>query len=136
MAAPRQGLVFEFLAKEKILISYQGPDATPEEWDRYIAMMRTISTEPDLRFLVLVEGPPPTAANQRRVSQLIQRDWPVALVSSSAAMRFVVSAFSLVNRSIRFFLPAQLSDALVHIHCSTADALAVHDVLERLRVEG
>jgi hypothetical protein len=135
MPRPRQGMAFEMLAKEKILISYQGGRASPEEWDRYISFMKTITSTPRVRFLVWVEGSPPTAANQRRISELVQRDWPVALVSPSTAMRFVVSAFSLVNRSIRFFAPAQLSDALVHIHCTAADAIAVHDALERLRFE-
>lgn len=128
-------MVFEMLTKEKILISYQGANASAEDWDRYISFMKTIAGTTDLRFLVFVEGAPPSAANQRRIAELVKREWPVALVSSSTAMRFVVSAFSLVNRSIRFFSPAQLTDALVHIHCSAMDALAVYDAVDRLRFE-
>jgi hypothetical protein len=97
--------------------------------------MKTIVGTVELRYLVFVEGSPPTAANQRRIAALVKREWPVALVSSSNVMRFVVSAFSLVNRSIRFFSPAQLSDALVHIHCTAADALVVHEALARLQFE-
>jgi hypothetical protein len=135
MGSPRQGLAFELLAKEKILISYQGPHATPEEWDRYISLMRTLAPTAGVRFLVWVEGPPPSAANQRRIMELVRRDWPVALVSTSTAMRFVVSTFSLVNRTIRFFSPDQLSDALTHLHCAIPEAAAVHGALDRLRTQ-
>jgi hypothetical protein len=135
MAVPRQGMAFELLAKEKILISYQGPHPTPEQWDRYISLMRTISVPAEMRFFVFVEGMPPSAAIQRRISELVNRNSPVALVSSSTAMRFVVSAFSLVNRSIRIFSPAHVSEALAHIRCSTAEALLVSEVLQRLQVE-
>lgn len=135
MRQPRQGMVFELLTKEKILISYNGPNATQEQWERYIDSMKTNADTPDLRFLVFVEGPPPSAANQRRIAELVKREWPVALVSSSTAMRFVVSTFSLVNRSIRYFPPAQLTDALVHIHCTAMEALAVYDAVDRLRFE-
>jgi hypothetical protein len=135
MGVAQQGMVFELLSKERILISYQGPHATQEQWDRYISLMQTISGASEMRFLVLVEGSPPSAANQLRIRALVKREWPVALVSSSIAMRFVVSAFSLVNRSIRFFSPEDLSGALVHIGCSRTEALAVHEALHRLQVE-
>ncbi len=128
-------MAFEYLSKEKILLSFNGPNTTADQWDRYIAQMQSISKVPNPRFLVLVEGPPPSPAVQRRIAEHVQRDARVALVSSSTALRFVVSAFSLVNRTIKYFSPAQLPAALAHLDCSELDAQVVYGALERLQYE-
>jgi hypothetical protein len=127
---------FELLEREKILISYQGQDVAQAEWDRYIDFMALQKHTLGLRFVVFADGSPPSAANQRRIAEIVRAksgEWLVALISSSTALRFVVSAFSLVNRSIRFFTPEQLPEALLHIHCTPEEQRAVHEVLQRLR---
>jgi hypothetical protein len=129
-----QGLAFELLEREKILVSYQGNDAQPAQWENYLELMGTLTGVASLRFLVYAEGSPPSAALQRRIVGLVRgHSWRVALVSSSAALRFVVSTFALVNRSIRYFTPEQLAGALLHIGCSAQEAIAVERVLHRLR---
>jgi hypothetical protein len=127
-------MAFELMPREQILVSFQGDAALPEHWDAYISLMSTLTHVETLRFVICAQGSPPSAANQRRIAQLVRgHPWRVALISSSAALRFVVSAFSLVNRSIRYFTPDQVPAALRHIDCTVEEAAAVEQLLERLR---
>jgi hypothetical protein len=134
MSGAQRGLVFELLQPSQILLSFQGDAVSDDEWDRYIHFMSSLTQLPALRILVCVEGSPPSAANQRRISEVVRgRAWKVALVSSSTALRFVVSAFSLINRTIRYFPPEELQRALDHIDCSPDERREVALALERLK---
>ena len=126
---------FELLEREQILVSYQGTAATQEQWDHYLDQLATLREVERVRFLVYADGSPPTPGIQRRIAGIAHGHdkWLVALVSPSTALRFVVSAFKLVNRSIRFFTPAELHDALSHIQCDSDERGAVQNALRRLQ---
>src|SRR5262249_21177796 len=110
--ASEKGLVFELIKPAQILVSYQGEVATDEDWDRYVLFMSSLRSVPKLRFLVWADGSPPKPEVLRRLLEIVRgREWQVAMVSSSPALRFVVSVCSLVNRSIRNFVPSDLGDA-------------------------
>ncbi len=133
MAGTQRGLVFELLAKEKILVSYQDDATTHEEWDRYIMFMSTLRREPMLRFLVYAAGGAPTTGDQRRVIEIVKgHEWPVAIVTTSAALSFVASVFSFVNKKIRPFAPSALPSALQHLQCTAAEKEAAEAALVRL----
>jgi hypothetical protein len=134
MDARPTGMTFELMQPEQILVSYQGTDVLPEEWESYLALLSTLTGLESLRFVIFADGSPPSAAHQKRIASLVRgHSWPVALISSSTALRFVVSAFSLVNRSIRYFTPDHIPDALRHIGCSAEEATKVDRLLQRMR---
>jgi len=133
MSEEGRGLTFEMLRKERILLSYQRGEARQADWDSYIDFMRSLTGISDLRFLIYHDGPAPAPRDQKRIAEVARgRSWKVALVSPSAALRFVVSAFSLVNRSIRFFTPGELDAALEHIGCTATEKEAVRAAMERI----
>jgi hypothetical protein len=136
-ASAGPALGFEYLHAEQVLISYQGAKpGSAEEWDRYIDLMETVSQRPTTRYLVYHDGPPPTLRDQQRIAALARPHKPlVALISSSGTLRFVVSAFSLVTRQIRFFPPDQVREALAHLGLDGPAQRAVKEALERLRME-
>jgi len=125
--------VFDFLSKERVFISVQGSEATVDEWNALIEGMRNVRSVPDLRYLVRVEGSPPSPVFQARIADVVRgQKCRVALMSSSAAMRFVVSTFSLVNKTIRYFSPDQLREALAHLGCTPLEQVAVQEAFDRL----
>ncbi|HEX6240292.1 MAG TPA: hypothetical protein VFZ61_05345 [Polyangiales bacterium] len=112
-----------------------GNVVSSDDWEDYLsALTRAVLGSVVTRHLVYVEIAAPPAAILRRISDIV-RGHPslVALLSPSTALRFVVSTFSLVNRSIRYFPPEQLTEALVHIHCNPAEQRAIRDALARAR---
>jgi hypothetical protein len=87
-----------------------------------------------MRFLVYVDGAAPAPAHLQRIAALVRgHTVTAALVSPSLALRFAVSAFTLVTNSIRYFTPEQLPDALTHIRCSEAESRLVQEALQRLQ---
>jgi hypothetical protein len=134
MTATPQNLVYEMLQGELILVTVQRDNATPAEWDHYLNFFETLANIKALRMVVYVQGAAPSVANQQRIAKIVRgRDWPCALISSSIALRFVVSTFSLINRNIRYFTPTQVPAALLHIGCTKDTSPAVEQVLDRLR---
>ena len=133
MTYTRRDMAYEYLDEAKILLSYHGSASTPEQWQGYLTLMHTLRAEPALRFVVVVDGSPPSASIRSRLAELVEgRQWPVALISASMALRFVVSVFTFVNRNIRYFTPAQTREALEYLQCTPAEASAVEVSLRRL----
>jgi hypothetical protein len=48
-------------------------------------------------------------------------------------MRFVASAFSLVNKNLRYFTPQELPIALRHLQCTTTEQATVQATLAELK---
>jgi hypothetical protein len=86
-----------------------------------------------MRCLVWNEGGRPTVAQQRRLLEVTQGTHvPVAIVSSSVAVRFIVSVFALANRHVRFFPAAQIARALSYLCNEQSERAAARTALERL----
>jgi hypothetical protein len=133
MQAAQQGFVFELLVKEHLLVSFQGSAPSSEDWDRYLTALSTLEMKA-LRCLIYVDGAAPSPAYLQRIANIVRGNAvTAALVSPSLALRFAVSAFSLVTRNIRYFMPTQLDDALAHLRCTAAEAHLVQETLQRLQ---
>ncbi|MET0343755.1 MAG: hypothetical protein ABW252_22265 [Polyangiales bacterium] len=134
MSQPTAGLAFELLERERVVVSYAGPHANrQDEWDRYIELMQA-RTDASMRFLVLHDGSAPTVRDQQRIGSIARPHRPlVALVSSSNALRFVASAFSLINRRIRFFAPDDMDAALSHLELRDWEKQSVLECVDRLK---
>jgi hypothetical protein len=127
-----RNLRFE-LVPRGIFVLYQGL-GTPSagEWDRFVAQVRDYDA--DMRCLVYTEGWHPSRAQGSAIRAATRGKHPVvAIVSPASSVPFVVSVFTLVNRSMRFFDPQQLDAALDHIRLSPEERQAVLASLERLR---
>lgn len=133
----RRGLAYDVLDHERAMISVvrNGSVVSDDDWESYLKVLRNVTSGALVtRHVVYVETTAPPAAILRRISEIVRgKASSVALISPSAALRFVVSTFSLVNRSIRYFTPLQLTEALVHIGCDATQQLALRDALARLR---
>lgn len=130
-----RGMAFEYLEQSRIFVSYQGEHAaTAAEWDSYIARVLELTDTVQIRFVVWAGAHPPPSSEQRRIGDAVRgRNHLVALISDSLALRFVVSAFSLVNRHIRYFTPTQWYEALDHVQCNAQEKLVVSACKERLK---
>jgi hypothetical protein len=127
--------VFELLPEAQIVVSYQSATPPhPSEVHEYGALLSSLAEKPDVRCLWFTDGAHPTRSDQESLSQRVPKhQWRVALVSGSPQIRFIASAFSLVNRNLRYFTPEQLPQALRHLLCTREEQDAVQSVLAELR---
>jgi hypothetical protein len=130
----QRGLAWEMLQPEQILVSFYGGETEDNRWDPYIAMLRALQDKTPVRCVVDVHrDQPPLARIERLLGVVHGKPWRVSMLSSSAAMRFVASSFSLVVRNVRLFAPEALDDALNHLNCSPSEKQRVSACLQRLR---
>jgi hypothetical protein len=96
----------------RLVIFLHGKGApTDEEWHLVLELFASQSLVP-LRVLVFTEGATPSPSQQARLSKVLgraARTLPVAVVSDSIAVRFVVSALALFLPRIRTFRPQDLT---------------------------
>jgi hypothetical protein len=126
---------FTYLAAPRIVVSYQGMQPPREdEVQSYNQLLRSIAEQPDVRCLWYTEGARPSREQQERLSATVPKhQWLVALLSPSPEMRFIASAFSLMNRNLRYFTPHELPLALRHLQCTSEEQSEVQLVLAELR---
>ncbi|HEY6559062.1 MAG TPA: hypothetical protein VI072_17380 [Polyangiaceae bacterium] len=60
------------------------------------------------------------------------RTVPTAVVSSSMAVRFVISVFALTNPGIRGFAPSHLGDAIAYLELKPDECALVEAIARRL----
>lgn len=127
-------LEFEWVPSAHLLVAYHANGSVDDDtWDEYVYAVHT-NLGPDLRCLVWNEGGRPTTDQQRRlVSATQDAKVPVAIVSSSIAVRFIVSALALVNRHVRYFPVDQVNNALAYLCKDASQRGAAVDALERIR---
>lgn len=139
-------LVFETLEGLRLLVSYQNAQPpTDVEWDAWLAATDALWEKgSQFRMLVVSEGGHPSKAQIARVETTKrqqeriggkERSEPVtAILSSSVAMRFVVSGVTLFNPRIRCYPLAARNAAYMHLSLSAAEASAAEAAIERLRM--
>ena len=104
---------------------------TDAVWETYVDAVRS-NLKPGLRCFVWNEGGRPTIAQQRRLVEVTRGiPVPVAVVSSMIAVRFIVSAFSLANRNIRFFSAPEVGAALDYLCSDPVWRAMVRDAVMR-----
>ena len=115
------------------MVSYYDGEYGPDRWETVAQLLQELRSQRHTRFLVYQQQQPPLSVLKRLTDAVRGGHWRVAMVSPSAAMRFVASSFSLIVKDVRFFAPEALDAALDHLHCSSAEKRRVGACLERLR---
>ena len=130
--APTQD--FEFLAELELIILYQ-TDKTPldDEWDTYLAALEHGAKAERFRSLVVTDGGYPNRAQRARMmSKVRERPTRVAVISSAASVRFVVSAIALINPNIKAYSEKEYPGAFEHLQLSPAQGAVALASVEQL----
>jgi hypothetical protein len=118
MITPERSFAFENIEDLELLLSYQGPrNPSDAEWAPYVALLQRLhATRAGYRYLVFSDGGHPSSEQQARLKAATEgRKPPVSIISSSVAIRFVVSIFALFNHRVQCFAPSEINSALRHI---------------------
>ena len=125
---------FEFLAELELIILYQ-TDKTPldDEWDTYLAALQGAAKAERFRSIVVTDGGYPSRAQRARMmSKTRERPTRVAVISSAASVRFVVSAIALINPNIKAYSAKEYPGAFEHLQLSPAQGAVVLASIEKL----
>ena len=129
-------LEFEYLAELHLMVSCQAHETpTDADWDTYLEATRpALLVDKLFRVLVVTDGAYPTRSQQGRMTTLIGNRTPcVAVISSSTAMRFVVSILALLNSKVRCFSPNQRKEAYTYLGLSPSQQATADATVDRLR---
>ncbi|HET6336921.1 MAG TPA: hypothetical protein VFG30_27035 [Polyangiales bacterium] len=128
-------LAFEWLPEERVIVLYQGlHEALDSEWDGYLeSLTRFHGTHPG-GILVYTEGGRPTRDQQQRLMNVPPLGWPIAVVSPSTAVRFVVSVFALELPAIQLFAPEQMEQAFAFLGCGPDVIPAIRAAIDRCKL--
>jgi hypothetical protein len=127
---------FEALEDLELLVAYQGHKSPSDvEWVPYLHVLERLHrVSSRYRYLTISEGGHPSGAQQARVKAVTYgRTPPVAVVSSSIAIRFAVSFFALFNHRVRCFGPEQMGRAFEHIGIARSDQARVRACIAKLK---
>lgn len=131
---PSPTLAFQWLEREKLAVIYQGSQhASQDDWQAYMAFLRGIA---DVEHRALVySGCHASRSEQEDLKRATSgRATPrVALISPSTAVRFIATMFTLLNRNLRFFAPADFGAALAHLGCTADETSLVTRTYQDLR---
>jgi hypothetical protein len=127
--------MFEWLPEERVVVLYQGPhEALDSEWDSYIELLGTLRGTGPGRILLYTEGGRPTREQQQRLMDVPPLGWPIAVVSPSTAVRFVVSVFALELPAIQLFAPEQMEEAIAFVGCAPHVTPAIRAAIDRCKL--
>lgn len=136
MIIRRRTFAFEVIEDLELLVSYQGPTSPSDgEWATYLQVLERLHRVPSrYRYLTISEGGHPSGAQQARVKAVTHgRTPPVAVVSTSVAIRFVVSLLALFNHRVKCFGPEQTDRAFEHIGIGHTDQARVRACIAKLK---
>ncbi len=89
------------------------------------------------RFLVSTEGGHPTRSQMEKLKRALEGrnrgSLLTAIISPSAALRFVTSALAFVNPGLRCYAPAHHDKAFAYLGLTGAEEKKAEATLERLR---
>lgn len=130
-------LAFEYLTELHLMVSCMGRTAASDaDWNTYLDAMRSVLQGDSLfRALVVTDGGYPTRSQQGRMTAFVGKRTPcVAVISSSTAMRFVVSILALLNSKVSCFDPSQRHQAYSYLGLSPSQNATVDAAVERQRL--
>jgi hypothetical protein len=97
------------------IVVYGVKDPSDEEWEAYLKLVQRHGIDRTMQ-LIFTEGGGPTAQQRRYLENILNgRAVPVAVITTSPAIRVMVTAMSWLNRKIRAFPPTGLADALAYL---------------------
>jgi len=128
-------LVFETLVEARLLVSCQTKfNPSDAEWDRWLSAVRHLEYQvTTLRLLVVTAGGHPTKPQVERMRAANKKNPTTAIVSPSLALRFMGSALTFVNPTIRCFAPTSLDAAFDHLGLLPADREQARAAMQRLQ---
>jgi hypothetical protein len=109
---------------------------TEEDWDAFLLQLKLLRPRMnEMRAMVFTDGGGPSAAQRKRLSRVIG-DAPIhtAVVTDSAAIKFVISSIALFNKLIRTFSSAEVLQAYRWLGLRPRDQLAVERALADMRL--
>jgi hypothetical protein len=132
MVMAARGCVWESLSGGSLIVTYYDDNVTPEQWSAYMRLMQALKGR-ESRHLIYVVAAPPREFLSQITTVARGQPWQVALLSSSTAVRFAASTFSLIVRGFRFFPPDRIGDALKHLQCTVTEQDEARKALIRCR---
>jgi hypothetical protein len=137
MASGRTDLLFEVVREARLVVSCQSKfNPSDDEWARWMTAASNLEHEVgQFRLLVVTEGGHPTKPQLDRLRAVNKKNPPTAIVSSSLALRFMGTALTFVNPTIRCFSPKELDEAFDHIGLVSAERSRATTVMQRLEKE-
>lgn len=130
-------LVFETVVEARLVVSCQTKfNPSDAEWDRWLSAVRHVEHRVhSLRLLVVTAGGHPTKPQVERMRAANKKNPPTAIVSDSLALRFLGSALTFVNPTIRCFAPANLDAAFEHLGLLPSERQQAHAAMQHLQSE-
>jgi hypothetical protein len=118
---------------EGVLVEVMG-DAPPKDadWDAGVAFSARLA--PQCMGILVWAGAGPNSAQRARIAKIdALKDIPTAIVSSSAVVRGIATAFSWLGKKVKGFAPAQIDDALDFLNVPAAVRPVTVRQLDELR---
>lgn len=117
------------------IVVYGTTNPTDEEWVRYLDACQEHGLDRTVQ-LIFTDGGGPDSSQRKYLNQLLDgRMVPVAVVSSSSAIRSVVTALSWFNRQIKAFSPGALRDAISYLQIPPGRFERIAREVDILRLE-
>jgi hypothetical protein len=135
MTTEGRNLVYEVLADDRLIVSCQNTELPSDaEWDNRLRAATNLRHKVrEFRVLVVTAGGHPTKAQIDRL-RAENRDYnpPTAIISSSFAYRFMASALTFVNPTIRCYSTENSERAFEHLALTQVERGRANAALERL----
>ena len=128
-------LAFEVHDEMSLIVLKHGSGAPSEqEWKAYMDGLGPVAHRLEqMRILVLTDGGRPRRDQQTQLTTILAgRSVRTAVVSSSTAVRFVISVFALMNPGIRGFASSHLTEALEYLGLNPNEFSLAESVARRL----
>ncbi|MFW5924862.1 MAG: hypothetical protein ACOCV4_01785 [Myxococcota bacterium] len=104
------------------------------EWDYCLELLVQDPQRLDqVKVLVVTDGGGPTPDQRKRLKQTLDgARIPIAVVTDSMRVRFIVSSVALLTSRIQSFAPNQMADAYTHLELSASTERLVQQALAEM----
>lgn len=132
------------LVEDVVVVVYTSFSPSDDEWNDYIDTLVAAANAHggDLsrcRQLMMTDGGGPNSVQrahaQRTLAAVNGEAMPVAVVSSSPAVRGIVTAFNWMNMNIRMFHPTEVAAAFDFLRAGEATQASIWETLDAMQDE-
>lgn len=118
-----------------IVLSQSAATPTDPDWDAFLDALGRHRHELDrVRVALFSAGGGPTLAQRARLAAVLRgQPVPIAVVTGSATVRFIVSSLALLNRQIATFQPDDLEGAFSHLQLTPLQRRSVGLALAEMK---
>jgi hypothetical protein len=120
-----------------MVVHHSAQPPTNEEWDVYVRLLeQAMATHGSVKILVDTDGRPPTATQRAALTKVLgNRTTPTAILTRSAAIRTVLTAFRWWNPTMDAFSPDDLPKAMEFLQLAPGMRREIERTLAELRLE-